>query len=73
MTNYKVTNFNDKTPNEQQKKLETTLKAIDGVETVKMHPAKNEISLAFRASKEPKKNVIQTAVSNAGFTLGARS
>ena len=69
MTNYKVTNLNDKTPEPQRQKLETNLKAIDGVDTVKLHPATSEISLAFRSPQQPKKDVIATAVSKAGFTM----
>ena len=69
MTNYKVTNFNERTPGARQTKLESNLKEIDGVETVKLNPTKGQISLAFRSAKEPKKEVIQAAVSKAGFTL----
>lgn len=72
MTRYKVTNFNDKTPRAEQTKLETQLKGIEGVEKVEMHPAKSEISLAFRSPQAPKKEVIEAAVSKAGFTLGAQ-
>ena len=69
MTNYRVTNLNDKTPEAQRNKLEANLKAIEGVETVSMHAAKSEVSLAFSGGREPKKAVIATAVSKSGFTM----
>jgi copper chaperone CopZ len=69
MTNYRVTNLNDKTPEAQQNKLQANLKALEGVEKVSMDVAKSEILLAFSGGREPKKDVIATAVSKAGFTM----
>jgi copper chaperone CopZ len=73
MTNYKVTNLTDKTPKPQQEKLEAQLKAIKGVETVQVNALKSQVSMTFRPKQEPTQDIIASAVTNAGFSLGARS
>jgi len=72
MTNYKVSNFNSKTPEAEMTKLRTNLKGMKGVESVKLNPEKGEFSISCGTAQEPKQDVIKAAVSSAGFTLGAR-
>jgi copper chaperone CopZ len=73
MSNYKVSNFSAKTPEAEQSKLKTNLKGMPGVESVKLHPDKGEISISCGSATEPKDDVVKAAVQKAGFTLGARS
>jgi copper chaperone CopZ len=73
MPNYKVSNFSAKTPETEQSKLKTNLKGIAGVQSVRLHPDKGEISISCSSATEPKDDVVKAAVQKAGFTLGARS
>jgi copper chaperone CopZ len=57
---------------QDQTKLETNLKAMNGVNSVKLDPAKGEISLSFEERNEPLKASIESVVSKSGFTLGAK-
>lgn len=73
MINYKVTNLTHSTPKSEQAKLETNLKAMAGVHKVNLQPNTSQVSLSFHDKKEPAKSVIDSAVSSAGFKLGARN
>jgi hypothetical protein len=71
MAKYKVSNLNAKTPTTEQSKLEKSLKAMNGVESVALHPETSEFSIFFRREQEPKKGELEAAVSMAGFSLGS--
>ena len=71
MINYKVSNLDNKTTKEQQAKLAKNLQAMKGIEKVSLHPDKGEISLSYQEKSAPEKSTIESAVTKAGFTLGA--
>ncbi|MEZ4273085.1 MAG: hypothetical protein R3C68_17130 [Myxococcota bacterium] len=73
MSNYKVANFTSKTPESEQTKLKTSLKAMEGVQSVNLHPDKGEFSISCGTAQEPKQDVIKAAVQKAGFTMGAKN
>lgn len=68
---YKVSNLNAKTPTTEQSKLETSLRAMSGVESVTLHPEDGDFSIFFRREQEPQKGELEAAVSMAGFSLGS--
>lgn len=73
MLSYHISNFNAKTPKDEQSKLESALRSVNGVEKVSLNPSKGDFSLSFTANKEPKLDMLTTAVKKAGFTLGKKN
>lgn len=72
MTTYKVSNLTQKTPQDQQTKLENALMGVVGIDRVGLHPDRSEVSLSFSSRKEPNREVIEKALNSSGFKLAAQ-
>lgn len=72
MKHYKVSNLTTHTPSDQQQKLATSLRAIEGVDSVKLHPDTNEVSLEFRTKQPPQREVVAAAIKKSGFSMAQK-
>ena len=71
MTQYKVSNLKSDTAAADQEKLKTALQGVNGIKSVTVEPARSEVSVSFEGNP-PDHSLIASAVSKAGFTLGAK-
>jgi hypothetical protein len=69
MKKYKVENLSATTPQSEQGKLITALKAVSGVQSAVLHPSSSEFEIKARTAQQPKRKDLAAAASEVGFAL----
>lgn len=66
---YKVPRLTSSTPEKDQKKLTSALKAVKGVDSIKLHTASGEVEISSKGDMSPKRSDIIAACQKAGFEV----
>lgn len=69
--NYSVPRLTSKTPDGDQAKLMSAIRAVAGVESVSLNPGSHRFEVTSNGKQEPQKSEIEAASQKAGFQIEA--